>query len=495
VQRANRGVLAIDLGTSSVKALIVEPDGTVLGRGQASYTTLHPREGFDEQQVDDWLQAIVLASGGARRFAPNASIEAIAITGQMHGTVMLDRFGLPLQAAIIWSDRRAADLIEPVKARLGSDAPRRIGGPIGTGYLALTLAWIREHRPQQWQSIARVALPVDWVGYQLTGTLATDPSNAVSTGLLDAERRTWSPDLLDAFAIPEGWLPAIVPTGTVIGHLATDLLDLPPGIPVIHAGGDAPTAAVGGDVLSTNRAMITMSTGAQVIRPSASYAPEPDGRWHTWPAAIPDGAIGPAWLRVGALLNAGRAIDWIHRSLAPGMPVTDLIALAQTAPAGAGGLLFLPYLAGERSPLLDPFARGAFIGLAESHEPRHQILAVIEGIALSLADTIGRMSPPSESIVFGGGGASPEVRQVMANVLGIPLSVPPVQDISALGAARIAAHALGHPAFDHWGHPGTIVRPAFDTRDLYDERLAIYREAVSATLPVMHRLQGQASPG
>lgn len=499
MRTAEDAILAIDLGTSSVKTLILSRRSIVLGRGQASYPTSHPRPGFDEQHVDDWLQAINTATASARRFAPLASIQAIAITGQMHGTVMLDRDGMPLHPAIIWSDRRASDLLPDIQARLGPSLPTTIGGPLGTGYLALSMAWIREHRPHLWNEIAHVILPTDLAGFLLTGVLATDPSNAVSTGLLNAGTGTWDASLLDAFTLPNSWLPQLVPSGSQIGPLAPEAakaLDLPSGLPVIHAGGDAPVAAIGGHVLTEVEAMITMSTGAQVIRPTARYSPEPAGRWHTWPAALPPDVTGDRWLSVGATLNAGRAVDWIHHTLAPGMSLPDVLELAKSVPVGSANLLFLPYLAGERSPLLDPDARGGFIGLSDSHGPEHLVRAVLEGIALSLTDTLDRMTPDSnrpDQIVFGGGGASQEMRQIMANVIGVPLAIPPTSESSALGAARIGSHTLG------WTHltkdrdastgPTSIVHPVQAEHDIHRERLELFREAAASTLPIMHKLQ------
>ncbi|MBA2467836.1 MAG: hypothetical protein H0V37_00350 [Chloroflexia bacterium] len=499
MRTAEEATLAIDLGTSSVKTLILSRAGTILGRSQASYTTSHPRAGFDEQHVDDWLHGIISAVVGARRFAPLAAIQAIAITGQMHGTVMLDQFGMPLHPAIVWSDRRGANLLVEVQARLGPSLPDRIGGPLGPGYMALSLAWIREHRPHLWNEITQVLLPTDFVGFLLTGIVATDTSNAVSTGLLNAETGLWDESLLAEFAIPEAWLPQLVPSGGQIGPLAAEAaaaLDLPAGLPVIHAGGDAPVAAIGGHVFTEASAMIMMSTGAQVIRPSARYAPESEGRWHTWPAALPADMPGGRWLNVGATLNAGRAIDWIHRTLAPGVALADLLALAQTAPAGADDLLFLPYLAGERSPLLDPSARGAFLGLNEQHGPHHLVRAVLEGIALSVADVLDRMAPEAtrpDRIVFGGGGATRDLRQIMANVIGAPLSIPSAQDSSALGAALSGAHALGWPALgpDRAGRDdhGATVSPNQADHELYRGRLDLFRDAIAANLPLMHRLQ------
>lgn len=492
-------VLAIDLGTSSVKTLILGRNLQVFGRGQATYPTLHPREDRDEQHVEDWLTAIASASGNARRFALNATIVAIALTGQMHGTVAFDGHGEPLGDAVIWSDRRTAALSAAVREQLGPDLPQAIGGPLGAGYQALTLKWFHDNRTRVSSETARVASPVDAIGYLLTGRLATDPSNAVGTGMFDARSMTWRRELIEAMSVRPELLPDLIETGSPIGSLTDQgaaLLDLEPGLPVFHCGGDCAASAIGGQVLSDASTMVTLSTGAQVIRPVRTYAPEPEGRWHTWPAAIPPGCDADRWISVGALLNAGRALGWIHRTLALGSSIAEVIALADVAEAGSGGVLFLPYLVGERTPLTDPHARGAFIGLGETHEAHHLIRAVVEGIALSIADVLDRMTGSGEAprqVVFGGGGSSSQVRQIVASVIGLPLTIPAIADVAALGAARVAAHTLGWASIDtstEASQAPTVVNPIRAHGEIYRERLAIFRDAASRISEISHRLVG-----
>ena len=496
-----KAILALDLGTSSAKALVVALDGTVLGKGMESYPTLHPREGFDEQEIEDWLQAMVAATAGARRFAPNVEIVAIGITGQMHGTVMLGPDGEYLHNAVIWSDRRTATLATSWSERLHDSLPQKIGGLIGNGYQALTLAWFLQDQPGFRETIRRVLLPVDMLGFLLTGEIATTPSNAASTGLMRLSSNTWDEELLETFAVEERWLPEIRPEGSTIGELtpaAADVLDVPAGIPVIHGGGDANAAAVGTGVTTHEAVLITLSTGAQVLRPVSTLTPEPSGLWHTWPSAVPPGAPGTEWISVGALLNGGRVIDWIHDTLAPGVPIADVMDLAGSTPAGADGLIFLPYLAGERSPLLDPFARGGFLGLTSAHQPQHLLRAVIEGLALSIADVTGRMAQNDDTpdrVVVAGGGSPRVIRQILATVIGVPLERAVVQDSSALGAARIAAHGIGEASVISDGpwapERGEVVEPDMRLRELYVERLGLFREAAAVSMPIIHRLQRQ----
>jgi xylulokinase len=492
-------VLAIDLGTSTAKALIVGPNGDVLGGGQDAYPTVRNRDDRDEQHVEDWLEAIVQAIATARRFAPTATIEAIAVTGQMHGTVLYDSNALPLHPAVIWSDRRGAASLPSLLASLGPSLASTIGGPLATGYLAATLSWFRQERPQIWQHIHRVALPTDAIVHALCGEFATDPSNAAGTGLLNGQTGDWDSGILEILGYPREWLPRIVPSGSTVGNLtarAADLFGLPEGTPVITAGGDAPAAAAGSGVLTDDIAMVVVSTGAQFMRPTGTWSPEPGGRWHTWPAALPEAVPGDRWLRVGAMLNGGRAIDWIHRTVAPDLTVSDLVDSTRNVTAGVDGLIFLPYLAGERTPILDPYARGAFIGLTDRHEPRHLVRAVLEGICLSIADTAKQMaaglSAPT-SIVLGGGGASVTFRGILASVLGVPLVVPQVQSTSAHGAASVAAMANGwrtaSDIVEFTRRGATVVHPVAADHARYGDLLASYRAATDALLPLMHRMQ------
>lgn len=499
--RADAGLLAIDLGTSSVKTLVLDQHGHIAGRGQASYPTLHPRPSYDEQLLDDWLQATISAATSARRFAPNLEIQGVTVTGQMHGTVLFDRAAQPIGQAIIWSDRRSAGDIDRLAESLGPDLAERIGGPLAPGYQAVTLAWLRDHRPETWSRIDKILLPKDALVYLLTGIAATDPSDAAGTGLFDAETGHWDRDILDRLDIDPDWLPPILPSGTPIVPLSGDTaeaMQLTPGIPVIVAGGDAPVAVVGAGVTDPQAALVLLSTGAQVIRPVRDYRPDPAGRWHTWPSALPAGASGARWNQIGATLNAGRALTWIHMLAAPEATLAELLDRAATVPPLSDGLLFIPYLIGERSPLIDPHARGAFIGLSEAHGVDQMARAVIEGVTLAIADALDHLSserPPPGTIQLGGGGAlSPVWRQIVADILNVRIQVPGVAELSTLGAARIAAHTLGwvdisKPLF-HSPNQGQTILPRPEHAARYQELFAVYREAASSLLPLTRSLRG-----
>lgn len=498
--RSRGALLAIDLGTSSVKTLVLDELGRIAGRGRASYPTLHPRPLHDEQILDDWLKATISAAASARRFAPNLSIEGIAVTGQMHGTVLFDRAGQPIAPAVIWSDLRAAAEIDALTSSLGPHLAERIGGQLATGYQAATLAWLRGQRPDIWGRIEKILSPKDALVYLLTGIAAADPSDAAGTGLLDAESGHWDRDILRHLAIDPDWLPPIMPSGTPIVPLADDAADamqLAAGIPVIVAGGDAPVAAIGAGVTDPDAALVLLSTGAQAIRPAHDYRPDPAGRWHTWPSALPAGANGAKWNQVATTLNAGRALAWIRTLVAPDSTLSELLERAGGVPPLPEGLLFMPYLAGERSPLADPHARGAFIGLGEGHGADELARAVIEGVTLAIADALDALSsdrPLPGTVQLGGGGAtSPVWRQIVADVLDVRVQVSGIADLSAFGAARIAAHTLGWaelaPASAAMQDHGEIVSPRADHAARYRELFSVYRRAASTIAPLTQTLR------
>lgn len=493
-------VLAIDLGTSSVKTLVLDQLGQILGRGRASYPTLHPHPSYDEQLLDDWLQATISAATSARRFAPNRIIEGIAVTGQMHGTVLFDRTGQPIGPAVIWSDQRSAAEIETLASTFPPDMAERIGGPLATGYQAATLAWMRAHRPETWSRIDRILSPKDALVYLLTGIAATDPSDAVGTGLLDAASGHWDDEIIDWLGIDPDWLPPILPSGTPIVPLAGDAADamqLASGIPVIVAGGDAPVAAIGAGVTDPREALVVLSTGAQVIRPADDYRPDPAGRWHTWPSALPPGEDGAKWNQVATTLNAGRALAWIHTLVAPGSTLAELLERVAAVPPVPDGLLFLPYLIGERSPLGGLHSRGAFIGLGERHGADQLARAVIEGVTLAIADALDNLSsdrPLPATVQLGGGGASSSVwRQIVADILNVRVHVSGVPDLSAFGAARIASHTLGWAELSTplAGTPkhGQLVSPRSDHASRYREVFTVYRRAASTLAPLTRALR------
>lgn len=491
--RQRDAILALDLGTSSLKALLVATDGRVLASSRHPYPTTHPEPGFAEQDPDDWWQATVAAVSAAR---DAGSVAAISVTGQMHGTVLLDDALRPLGPAIIWADERSAQSADDLTARLGAEQIHRLcGSPLFAGVQAATLAWLRAEEPKRWQKTRHVLLPKDWLAFRLTGTLATEPSDAAGTLLFASEGRDWASPILDALTLDRDWLPDVIPSGSVMGNLARETandLGLPAETPVILAGGDAPCGAVAAGARHPSRAIVLLSTGAQVIQAATDFTPDPTGRIHVWPAALPG---SPRWNRMGATLNAGLAVEWAH-TISGFATSADVLDAAADVPAGASGLLFLPYLIGERTPLMDADACGVLFGFGVSHGPPEIARAVVEGITFSLSEALAAVTDGEEQpaeILLGGGLARHSLwSRLLADGLGVPVRTLAVADLSTYGAAMLAAHGLGWidvldpPAV--WQQMGNPVAPNAEEHQRYRDQFAIARELFQRTRPLSERV-------
>ncbi len=473
-------ILALDLGTSSLKALLVDRDGRELASARHPYPTTHAEPCFAEQDPEAWWRAAVAAVAEVRG---RGEIVAIAITGQMHGTLVLDAERRPLAPAIIWTDARSTVEAARLTERIGATRFNALAGsPLSPGFQAATLAWLRDRRPEVWQRCDTVALPKDWLAWRLTGTLATEPSDAAGTLLLDSGHRTWSAPILEALELDRQRLPPILTSGAVLGTLSANAaraLALSRTTPVILAGGDAPCAAIAGGASTPDRALVLLSTGAQVIQTSAAYEPDTDGRLHVWPSAMPG---EPMWNRMGATLNAGLACEWLARLTGESVPT--LLDLAAAAPASAGGPLFLPYLIGERTPLMDTGARGSIVGLHATHGPADLARAVAQGIAFALSEALHvvvERAPRPTEVLLGGGARHPLWPRLLADTFGVPVRPLAIADLSALGAAMLAAHHLDWlrlPAeADQWHQYDADITPDPTRHAHLQDLFQIHREA------------------
>ncbi|MGC4192948.1 MAG: FGGY family carbohydrate kinase [Thermomicrobiales bacterium] len=490
-------VLAIDLGTSSVKALLLSPHGEVLAIGKGMHATHRSHPGWNEQDPADWWSGVCTAVREALVQAPDHTIAAIGLTGQMHGTVALDDAGEPIRPAIIWSDRRSESEREAIAQEVGDELARRIGGPLGVGYLATTARWLHDREPETASRIASLLLPKDALALRLTGERVTEPSDAISTGLLNAESWMWDATMLAAAGVDPAWLPAVIPSGSIVGHLlpsrAADL-GLDAGIPVVLAGGDAPCAAFGAGVTSGDEAMVVLSSGAQVILPTPGFVPDAAGRWHIFPSAVGAHANGEQRNCVCATGNAGIALEWLARNT--DAPVATLLDEASTVAPGAEGVLFVPSLTGQRTPVLDALAKGAFFGLADRHEREHLARAVAEGVILACRQALDTIAPgnarPARIRLGGGPSQHPLMRQLVADILGLPVLPMASPDLTAIGAARSAALAIGWP--DPHVAPNddaATIRPDPEAAAGYERLLAIFLDAQEANRTIAHRLQEQ----
>ncbi len=495
----HRGLLGIDLGTSSVKALVVgREDGRTLGFASAGYPTTHPEPGFAEQSTDDWWRATVSAVRHALANANHPPIDAIGLSGQMHGTVLLDADYLPLGPAVTWADQRSASDAIDVERSFGSNMLDIAGSRIAPGFQAATLRWINRNHPDVCEAIRMILLPKDYLRFRLTREFLTDPSDASGTLLFDIRSRSWSVPLMLSAGVRPDQLPAIVPSGGYLDRGAALELGLPPGLPVAGGAGDAPAAALGAGVIAPNDVLVTLSSGSQVYTPLATPNIDRSGRLHTFVAALDSNATAP-WYAMGATLNAGNAVQWLAEVLF-GEPVDRgaerVSELASKSPPGANGLLFLPYLNGERTPHFDPAARGAFIGLDESHSRADLARALLEGIGFAAYDAFASVEnltgvAPASITLAGGGSQSTVWRQIIADQFGLPVRTVRGLEQSALGAAILAGVARGDAIEDligRWIRPSVTVLPSPNDHDRYRTLLPLFRRGWQANRELMHAL-------
>jgi xylulokinase len=492
-------LLALDLGTGSVKALVVDSRCRVLGSSSAPYPVDRPHDGWAEQDPDHWWQATVGAARSALSSAGTTDIAAIGISGQMHGTVLLDDRGQPVRPAIIWEDRRSTAQVRSLTELVGAERIIDIcGSALATGFQAATLAWLVENEPETISSTRAVLLPGDYLRYRLTGELVTEPSGASSTLLFDIRSRVWSREMLDAVGIDSSLMPAIEESIAFTGELSHDVADqlgLSPGIPVAGGGGDAPLAALAAAASTSDTLLLTISTGSQAILPAIEPTVDPRGRIHTWCSLSPPDSPLPSWYQMGATLASGRALRWLREDLLVESAAPLEQSVAGVSP-GADGVLFLPYLNGERTPHMDPEASGAFLGLRAHHGPAELSRAVMEGAAFALRDAFEVLrelgGAPARIVLAGGGSRSQTWTEIVAGVFDLPVDPLEESEGSAMGAAIVAGAALDWFDLSEGAalsaRLGLRIAPIPAIVKIYSELYPIFQHGYLALADDFHRL-------
>ncbi|HEY0792757.1 MAG TPA: xylulokinase [Chthoniobacterales bacterium] len=436
-------LLGIDLGTSSVKVVVVTTAGKVVGLGNAEYPIQTPAPGAAEQDPDTWWDATVSAVRTALAAARPEEIIGIGFSGQMHGTVLLDGGHKPLRPAIIWADQRSAEVLDAIEQKVGHAAlTTTCGTAPAAGFQVATLVWLQRHEPAVLARTDVVILPKDYVRLRMTGEICTDESDASATGLFDVRGRRWPKAVVEQLGLDPAILPRVAKSSEVAGELqpeAAAAFGLPAGIPVVVGSADQPAQAVGNGLFEPGLGSVTLGTGGQVFVPLTVPTIDPQLRLHTFCHAHPE-----RWYLLGAMLAAGMALRWF-RHWTGNLSYADLDRLAGAVEPGSEGLRFLPYLVGERSPLMDAKAKGGFIGLTLRHDLGHMTRAVLEGIAFSLRHIVEVMDEagarPERFIASGNGLGSPIWRQMLADVLNRPLyrsQDPHAAERAGVGAALLA---------------------------------------------------------
>ena len=483
--------IGIDLGSSRIKLIALDEEGNALGVTLASYATESKAPGYAEQNPARWWDALRLAMSDllARPALRGADVEGIGLTGQMHGAVFLDEAGALLRPALMWSDGRAEAETSEIETLIPRDElVATTGNRSNVSFTAPKIMWVAHNEPEVMADARWIVQPKDALRTRLTGEVASDVSDASATLLFDLRARVWSDDICRRLEIDRNKLAPLseseAPAG-VLREEAARALGLPAGIVIAVGGADAPAAALGLGLAREEDAngtvLVSLGTGGQVLAPLAEPKVDPEGRLHALAHVVPG-----QWCVMAAILSAAASLDWAVRLLRPDDPngARELLAAAAKVPAGSDGLLFLPYLRGERTPHFDPSARGALVGLRIGHGPAEVTRAVLEGVAYAMAEGLDLMrglGVRAEAGVVAGGGVNRLWQQILADVLNMPVTLGTTEHASARGAAVLGAVAAEVIPSTTLGVPP----PPADTRlmepqpanvKLYADISATYRE-------------------
>ena len=509
-----QALLGIDLGTTGVKAaLFAAEDGRVLSDAFVDYPLFHPHPGWAEQHPGDWWQATITAIRTCLEKATTQSVQpsdvrGVGLSGQMHGVVLLDANHQVIRPCIIWADQRSGAQAQWMTERVGeSKLIEYVSNPALTGFSAPKLLWIRDNEPELFARAMTLLLPKDYIRYRLTNVLAMEISDAAGTCLLDVKHGVWSQEVLSAIGLAPSLLPPVVAADAVSGSLTGEvaaLTGLPSGTPVAGGGADNACGAVGNGVVVPGLGLVSIGTSGVVLAHAETPQVDTSGpipRVHTFNHAVPH-----AWYLMGVTQGAGLSLRWVRDNLGlperalerwTGEDAYELLAKeAVGVAAGSDGLLFLPYLQGERTPHLDPYARGGWIGLTASHDRRHLIRAVLEGVAYSLKDCFAILREQGLSIeqmrATGGGAKSVIWRQIIADILGVELVTTNATEGPAFGAALLAGVASGVYSSVKSACEQTVriverTEPRTENAEVYAKGYEMYKKLYPALKPIISK--------
>jgi xylulokinase len=450
-----RYIVGVDVGTGGTRALIADSSGRIVASATEEHAPFaSPQTGWADQHPDDWWRAAQAAIRSVlfRAKLDGRQIACVGFSGQMHGAVMLDAADKVVRPALIWCDVRTQKQCDQLNQRIGPEKLIRLTcNPALTNFTLTKLLWVRENEPQNWSRVRSVMLPKDYVRFRMTGEKAIDVTDGSGTLMLDVAERQWSKEILQASEIDDELLPALFESGDICGKVspgAEKLTGLASGTPVVAGAGDQAAGAIGMGVVAPGAVSATIGTSGVVFAATDRPALDPKGRLHTFCHAIPG-----RWHVMGVTQAAGLSLRWFRDqfgtpSIAEGQDSYDYLSdEAAKVPPGSDGLLWAPYLMGERTPYLDPQARGVLAGITASHTRSHIIRAILEGVAFSLKDTFSifqEMGVPVNTICLGGGGARSQLwRQIQADVYGREVEITESEEGAAYGAAILAGVGAG----------------------------------------------------
>lgn len=486
-------LLGIDLGTTGAKAALIDDQGWVLRTARAGYPLSRPREGWSEQDPEDWWNGVTKATRDVLHNTEPDRVKGLALSGQMHGSVFLDSSGEVIRPPILWNDTRTTEQCEAMRRLVGEDRLRElVGNPILEGFTAPKLLWLRDNEPQNYRKLDTLLLPKDYIVYRLTGRLATEVSDAAGSVLFNVEKGKWEEEILSQLDFSTDFLPPVLQSTEVVGELterAAYTLGLSSDTLVIAGGADNACSAVGNGIARDGLFLVSIGSSGVVLAHTDSMHVDQKGRLHSFNHAKPD-----SWYLMGVMLSAGLSFRWVKSSFGQlEQTASDLLNIdsydiltkeASSVPPGSEKLIFLPYLNGERTPHADADARGVFFGLTSSHKKAHLVRSVLEGVSFGLRDSfeliLNKGIDPHQVRITGGGANSELWAQILADILGQELNKTSVYEGPAFGAALLAGVGADiyedlDQAIDQTIDVRTVASPTQSNRDLYDEQYEIYQ--------------------
>lgn len=496
-------LLGIDIGTSGTKTVLFDLAGNTVASHTSEYPLYQPHIGWAEQQPEDWWNAVVESIGKViqKSGIKNTEIKGVGLSGQMHGMVLLDENNKVLRPAIIWCDQRTQAECDQITSIIGKERLIEItANPALTGFTASKIMWVKNHEPQVFEKVKKILLPKDYIRFCLTGEYATEVSDASGMQLLDVPKREWSKEVLQKLGILYEWMPTVYESQEVSGSVtnsAASLTGLAKGTPVVGGAGDQAAGAVGNGVVEKGIISSTIGTSGVVFAHLDEVSIDPNGRVHTFCHAVPG-----KWHMMGVTQGAGLSLKWMRdqfcgeeRELAQHLGIDPYVFMnqeAEQAKPGCDGLIFLPYMMGERTPHLDPYAKGVFFGLSAAHRRQEMIRSVMEGVSYSLLDCleiIRQMGAPiTEVRASGGGGRSALWRQIQADMFGTDIVTINSSEGGALGVALLAGVGIGEyksvpEACSAVIKRNTVQKPIKDNQAIYQSYYAIFKALYPALKP------------
>jgi xylulokinase len=493
-------LIGIDIGTSGTKTAIYAEDGRKIASHTDEYPLYQPQNGWAEQDPQDWWNAVLsgLSAVMAKSELKPDDIGGIGLSGQMHGLVMLDKNGKVLRNSIIWCDQRTAEECTEIEAAVGG-RERLIeitANPALTGFTASKIMWVKKHEPEIYAQCAHILLPKDYIRFMLTGEFATEVSDASGMQLLDIPNRCWSKEVCGALGIDMDLLAKMYESPEVTGIVRAEIANavgIGHHVPVVGGAGDNAAAAVGTGTVSEGKAFVTIGTSGVVFAHSDKVKIDAKGRVHTFCCAVPN-----KWHVMGVTQGAGLSLKWFRTNFAPELSYKEIDKIADSVSIGADNLLYLPYLMGERTPHLDPNARGTFVGISAIHEKKHFLRAVMEGVSYSLRDCLEVLYemniPVGDMLAVGGGGTSAFWRKMLCDLYNLPTKTIVAGEGACLGAAILAGVGTGvynsvEDACDKIISYSETEAPDIDAHKEYERMYQIYRNVYTGLKPTFSSLQ------